>query len=85
MHAQQLPAHAAPPVPMMPHPGLAAPPGSAAAAASLLGLGALGAAAGAAGAGGAPGGGAGAGPQHPLSMLAKPELHRADEKPNVGK
>ncbi|XP_065169303.1 transducin-like enhancer protein 4 isoform X2 [Atheta coriaria] len=42
MHAQQLPAHAAPPIPMMPHPGLAgAPPSS---AASLLGLsGALGA------------------------------------------
>lgn len=41
MHAQQLPAHAAPPIPMMPHPGLAgAPPSS---AASLLGLsGALG-------------------------------------------
>lgn len=39
MHAQQLPAHAAPPIPMIPHPGLAgAPP-----AASLLGLsGALG-------------------------------------------
>ncbi|GLV31694.1 groucho [Carabus blaptoides fortunei] len=36
MHAQQLPAHAAPPIPMMPHPGLAgAPPSS---AASLLGL-----------------------------------------------
>lgn len=42
MHAQQLPSHAAPPLPMMPHPGLAgAPPSS---AASLLGLsGALGA------------------------------------------
>lgn len=35
MHAQQLPAHAAPPIPMMPHPGLGAPPSS---AASLLGL-----------------------------------------------
>ncbi|KAF5308586.1 hypothetical protein FQR65_LT18053 [Abscondita terminalis] len=42
MHAQQLPAHSAPPIPMMPHPSLAgAPPSS---AASLLGLtGALGA------------------------------------------
>ncbi|CAH1374010.1 unnamed protein product, partial [Tenebrio molitor] len=42
MHAQQLPAHAAPPIPMMPHPGLAGAPPST--AASLLGLsGALGA------------------------------------------
>lgn len=41
MHAQQLPAHAAPPIPMMPHPGLAGAPPST--AASLLGLsGALG-------------------------------------------
>ncbi|XP_017770757.1 PREDICTED: protein groucho-1-like [Nicrophorus vespilloides] len=67
MHAQQLPAHAAPPLPMMPHPGLAgAPPSS---AASLLGL---------SGALAAPG-------QHPLSMLAKPELHRPDDvKSNSG-
>ncbi|XP_060524762.1 transducin-like enhancer protein 4 [Cylas formicarius] len=36
MHAQQLPAHAAPPIPMMPHPGLAGAPPST--AASLLGL-----------------------------------------------
>ncbi|KAF2898886.1 hypothetical protein ILUMI_07285 [Ignelater luminosus] len=42
MHAQQLPAHAAPPIPMMPHPSLAGAPPST--AASLLGLsGALGA------------------------------------------
>lgn len=42
MHAQQLPAHAAPPIPMMPHPGLGGAPPST--AASLLGLsGALGA------------------------------------------
>lgn len=41
MHAQQLPAHAAPPIPMIPHPGLAGAPPST--AASLLGLsGALG-------------------------------------------
>ncbi|XP_018328388.1 transducin-like enhancer protein 4 isoform X2 [Agrilus planipennis] len=42
MHAQQIPAHAAPPIPMMPHPGLGgAPPNT---AASILGLsGALGA------------------------------------------
>lgn len=68
MHAQQLPAHAAPPIPMMPHPGLAgAPPSS---AASLLGL---------SGALGAPG-------HNPLSMLAKPELHRPDDvKSNSGK
>lgn len=36
MHAQQLPSHAAPPIPMMPHPGLAGGPPST--AASLLGL-----------------------------------------------
>lgn len=42
MHAQQLPSHAAPPIPMMPHPGLAGGPPTS--AASLLGLsGALGA------------------------------------------
>lgn len=65
MHAQQLPAHAAPPIPMMPHPGLAGGPPSS--AASLLGL------------SGALGGGAGPA-QHSLSMLqAKPELHRPDD------
>lgn len=36
MHAQQLPTHAAPPIPMMPHPGLGGAPPST--AASLLGL-----------------------------------------------
>ncbi|KAK9712321.1 WD domain, G-beta repeat [Popillia japonica] len=75
MHAQQLPAHAAPPIPMIPHPGLGAAPPSTAAraappstAASILGLSSLG-----------PG-------QHPLSMLAtKPELHRSDDvKSNSG-
>lgn len=41
MHAQQLPSHAAPPIPMMPHPSLAGATPST--AASLLGLsGALG-------------------------------------------
>ncbi|XP_071050806.1 protein groucho-like isoform X1 [Onthophagus taurus] len=41
MHAQQLPAHAAaPPISMMPHPGLGAPPPST--AASILGLSSLG-------------------------------------------
>lgn len=61
MHAQQLP-HAghAPPLPMMPHPGLPGPPST---AASLLGLGGA----------------------HPLSMLAKPDLHtREDVKSSSG-
>lgn len=40
MHAQQLPAHAAPPIPMIPHPGLGAAPPST--AASILGLSSLG-------------------------------------------
>lgn len=68
MHAQQLP-HAghAPPLPMMPHPGLPGPPST---AASLLGLSSALAAPGA----------------HPLSMLAKPDLHTREEvKSNSGK
>lgn len=69
MHAQQLPAHAAPPIPMIPHAGLVAgaPPSS---AASLLGL---------SGALGAPG------QHPLSMLGAKPDLHRSEDvKPSNG-
>lgn len=82
MHAQQMPPGAS----MGPHPGLPGLPGlgpggslpvPTSASAALLGLGLP------PGAGGAPAGSS----AHPLSMLAKPELHRNqsdDLKPNGG-
>ena len=82
MHAQQLPPGAA----MGPHPGIPGLPGLGpggglpvpTSASALLGLGLP------PGAGSAPG----AGGSHPLSMLAKPELHRGqqdDLKSNGGR